>query len=246
MTIRGKVVVITGASAGIGAATAKTLAAKGAHLFVGARREAPLQELVHTIRAAGGTAAYQIVDVTDQAAVTRFITAARTRYGRIDVLYNNAGIMPNAPFRDLRVADWEAAFQVNVLGVLYGIAAALPLMQEQGFGQFIATDSNAGHVVNPNAGVYAGTKFALRAIMDALRQEEGPHGIRSTMISPGNVKTNLWQSAGTAELKAQIHQREQAIGLRPVDIANAVCYAIDQPEDVGIDEILIRPTVQQN
>lgn len=246
MSVKGKVVVITGASSGIGAATAKKLADHGARLFVGARHAQPLQDLVTAVQAAGGTIASQPVDVTQETSVKAFITAAHAHYGRLDVVYNNAGIMPNSPLSEGRVADWEAAFQVNVMGVLYGIAAALPIMKRQGFGQFIATDSNAGHVINPNAAVYAGTKFALRAIMDALRQEEGPHMIRSTMISPGNVTTNLWQSVGNTGLQQAVRQREAAIGLRPEDVANAALYAIDQPEDVGIDEILLRPTVQQN
>lgn len=246
MAVKGKVVVIAGASSGIGAATAKKLAAHGAKLFVGARREAQLKDLVTDIQAAGGEAAYHLVDVTDKVSVQKFVDAAEAHYGQIDVMYNNAGIMPNSPLRDLKVEDWEAAFQINVMGVLYGIAAALPIMRKQGFGQFIATDSNAGHVINPNAAVYCGTKFALRAIMDALRQEEGPNMIRSTMVSPGNVNTGLWKSVGDPDLQKTARQREESIGLSPEDLANAVLYAIDQPENVGIDEILLRPTVQQN
>jgi len=246
MSIQGKVVLITGASAGIGAATALKLAAHDAKLFIGARHATPLQAVARHITATGGTVATQVVDVTEQASVQAFVNAAEAHYGHIDVLYNNAGIMPNSPLSELRVADWERAFQVNVMGVLYGIAAALPIMKKQGYGHFIATDSNAGHVINPNAAIYAGTKFALRAIMDALRQEEGPHQIRSTIISPGNVATDLWKSVGSPALKQAVKQREDAIGLAPEDVANAVLYAIEQPANVGIDEILLRPTVQQN
>lgn len=246
MTVKGKVVVIAGASSGIGAATAKKLAAHGAKLFIGARREDLLKKQVEDIEADGAEAAYKTVDVTDKSSVADFVKAAHDKYGKIDVMYNNAGVMPNSPLRDLKVEDWERAFQINVMGVLYGIAAALPIMKEQGFGHFIATDSNAGHVINPNAAIYSGTKFALRAIMDALRQEEGPNMIRSTIVSPGNVNTALWKTVGDPELQKKARAREEEIGLDPEDLANAVLYAIDQPENVGIDEILLRPTVQEN
>ncbi|MYV04675.1 MULTISPECIES: SDR family oxidoreductase [Furfurilactobacillus] len=246
MTVKGKVVVIAGASSGIGAATAKKLAAHGAKLFIGARREDLLKQQVEEITADGGEAAYKTVDVTDKNSVADFVKAAHDKYGKIDVMYNNAGVMPNSALRDLKVEDWEQAFQINVMGVLYGIAAALPIMKEQGFGHFIATDSNAGHVINPNAAIYSGTKFALRAIMDALRQEEGPNMIRSTIVSPGNVNTSLWKTVGDPELQKKARAREEEIGLDPEDLANAVLYAIDQPENVGIDEILLRPTVQEN
>ena len=246
MTVKGKVVVIAGASSGIGAATAKKLAAHGAKLFIGARREVLLKKQVEDIDADGGEAAYKTVDVTDKNSVADFVKAAHDKYGKIDVMYNNAGVMPNSALRDLKVEEWESAFQINVMGVLYGIAAALPIMKEQGFGHFIATDSNAGHVINPNAAIYSGTKFALRAIMDALRQEEGPNMIRSTIVSPGNVNTSLLKTVGDPELKKKARAREEEIGLDPEDLANAVLYAIDQPENVGIDEILLRPTVQEN
>lgn len=246
MSVKGKVVIIAGASSGIGKATALKLASNGAKLFVGARREDLLKQLVTEIKSNGGQAAYKTVDVTKQASVKDFVDAAHEHYGKIDVIYNNAGIMPNSPLANLDVEEWQNAFQINVMGVLYGIAAALPYFKKQGSGHFIATDSNAGHVINPNAAVYSGTKFALRAIMDALRQEEGPNHIRSTMVSPGNVNTSLWKTVADPKMQANARQREEEIGLSPEDLANAVLYAIDQPENVGIDEILLRPTVQEN
>lgn len=246
MTVKGKVVVIAGASSGIGKATALKLASHGAKLFVGARREDLLKQLVAEIKSGGGQAAYKLVDVTKRGSVKEFVDAAHEHYGNIDVIYNNAGVMPNSPLANLDVDEWEKAFQINVMGVLYGIAAALPYFKKQGSGHFIATDSNAGHVINANAAVYSGTKFALRAIMDALRQEEGPNHIRSTMVSPGNVNTSLWKTVADPKMQKKARQREEEIGLSPDDLANAVLYAIDQPENVGIDEILLRPTVQEN
>ena len=246
MAIKEKVVLITGASSGIGAATAKKLADNGAKVFLGARREDLLKQTVDEITKKGQGSDYKVVDVTDKNSVKDFVESAYKKYSQIDVMYNNAGVMPNSSLRELKVSEWEQAFQINVMGVLYGIAAALPIMKKQGSGHFIATDSNAGHVINAGAAVYSGTKFALRAIMDGLRQEEGPNMIRSTIVSPGNVNTNLWQSISDPELQKSVHQREEEIGLSPEDIANAVLYAVDQPQNVGIDEVLVRPTVQEN
>lgn len=244
--IKGKVVVITGASSGIGEATAELLAAHGAKVVLGARREDRLQALVQQLKAAGGEAAYQVTDVTKQAEVKALVDLAQQRYGRVDVMFNNAGLMPLSPLNQLKVAEWERMIDVNIKGVLYGIAAVLPVMEAQNGGQIIATDSVAGHVTSEGSAVYCGTKYAVKAIIDGLRKEETDHHIRTMLISPGAVETELYATITDQAIHDATYQREREIGLKAVDIANAVAYAIDQPDNVGINEILIRPTAQKN
>lgn len=243
MTIKDKVVVITGASSGIGKATTEVLAKDGAHVVIGARREDRLAEIANEFTS--GQVIYQQTDVTDQQSVQQLVDLAESRYGRVDVLFNNAGLMPLSPLADLKVAEWERMIDVNIKGVLYGIAAALPIMIKQKHGHIITTDSVAGHVVHPGSAVYAGTKYAIQAIMDGLRQEQIDNHIKTTMVSPGAVETELYSTISDEQTRAQIKQQEQEAGLQADDVANAVAYALDQPEKVAINEILLRPVNQR-
>lgn len=240
--VTGKVVVITGASSGIGEATARMLARHGARLVVGARRIERLAALVSEIRAAGGPAEYQAVDVTRREQVEALVNLARRTYGRVDVMVNNAGLMPLSPLAQLKVDEWERMIDVNIKGVLYGIAAALPIMREQKSGHFINVSSLAGHRVLPTAAVYSGTKFAVRAITEGLRQEVAPD-IRVTVISPGAVESELAETISDAETRRWVDQfRAMAI---PADaIARAILFAIEQPENVDVSEIIVRPTAE--
>lgn len=245
MSLTDKVVVITGASSGIGEATANKLAQSGAKVVLGARRADRLDQLVTQIKQAGGQAIAQVTDVTDRNQVKSLIDLAVSEFGRLDVLYNNAGLMPISELHLLKVSEWDKMIDVNIKGVLYGIAAALPVMRQQGGGQIIATDSVAGHVVHPNTAVYAGTKFAVRTIMEGLRQEESQNNIRSMIVSPGAVETELYSTITDEQTRQTIYDSERTIGLKAQDIANAVAYAIDQPDNVSINEILLRPTQQK-
>lgn len=244
MSIKDKVVVITGASSGIGRATAKLLATKGANVVLGARREDRLKDLVAEI---GSKAVYQVTDVTQRAQVHELLQLALTRFGHIDVLYNNAGTMPQGNLSDREYDKWQMMLNVNIMGVLNGIGEVLPIMQRQRDGLIITTDSVAGHVVYPASAVYNGTKYAVRAIMEGLRQEEKQNGIRSTIISPGAVRTELVNTIGNATIEANIKQLmdsdgDRMLSLDPEDIANAVLFAIDQPKHVAISEVMVRPT----
>jgi len=247
MSIENKVVVITGASSGIGAATACLLASKGAKVVLGARREDRLQELVKEI---GDNAIYRVTDVADQQQVHDLLQLAVTTYGRVDVLYNNAGTMPQGNLSDREYDKWQMMLDVNVMGVLHGIGEALPIMKKQHDGLIISTDSVAGHVVYPASAVYNGTKYAVRAIMEGLRQEEKGNGIRSTIVSPGAVRTELVNTIGNAQIQASVSQlmdadEQKGLALDPEDIANAVLFAIDQPKHVAISEVLVRPAQQE-
>ncbi|AKP67584.1 SDR family oxidoreductase [Companilactobacillus ginsenosidimutans] len=247
MTVENKVVVIAGASSGIGAATAKKLASKGAKVVLGARREEKLKALVDEI---GENASYHVTDVTDRDEVAGLIKLAMDKYGRVDVLYNNAGIMPQGNLADRDYDKWQSMLNINIMGVLNGIGAVLPIMQKQNDGLIISTDSVAGHVVYPASAVYNGTKFAVRAIMEGLRQEEYANGIRSTIVSPGAVRTELVNTVGNKEIQDSLKPLFEApeksgLSLSADDVANAVVYAIDQPENVAISEVLIRPSKQQ-
>ncbi|MFD1417984.1 SDR family oxidoreductase [Companilactobacillus keshanensis] len=247
MTVENKVVVITGASSGIGAATAKKLAKNGAKVVLGARREEKLKEIVEEI---GENASYQVTDVTNRDDVAKLINVAKEEYGRVDVLYNNAGIMPQGNLADRDYDKWQTMLNINIMGVLNGIGEVLPIMQRQKDGLIISTDSVAGHVVYPASAVYNGTKYAVRAIMEGLRQEEKDHGIRSTIVSPGAVKTELVNSIGNEAVVNGLKPifdapEDSGMTLSADDIANAVLYAINQPEHVAISEILIRPSRQQ-
>lgn len=241
--IAGKVVAITGASSGIGEATALLLAERGAKVVLGARGSDRLKALADRIAAAGGEAAYLSTDVTRRDDLTALVTLACERYGKLDVLISNAGIGPLAPFDDLRVEEWENMIDINIKGVLYGIAAALPVFRRQGFGHFINTASTAAHNIVPNMAVYAGTKFAVRAISEGLRQEAGDK-LRVTVISPGFTQTNLAESITHPELKAQIIASMHKFGISPDAIARAIVFAVEQPADVDVGEIIVRPTAQ--
>ncbi|AMJ64377.1 SDR family oxidoreductase [Hymenobacter sp. PAMC 26628] len=241
--ITGKVVAITGASSGIGEATALLLAAQGAKVVLGARGPERLAALAARIAAAGGEVAYAPTDVRQRADVDKLIQLATSRYGQLDVLISNAGVMPISPLDDLRVADWEDMVDVNLKGVLYGIAAALPLFRQQGFGHFVNTASTAAHKTVPNQAVYSATKFAVRALSEGLRQEAGAH-LRVTVISPGFVHTNFADGVTNPEVKAQLEAARDAMALPPAAIARAIAFAIAQPASVDVGEIIVRPTAQ--
>ena len=238
-----KVVIITGASSGIGEATSLLLAARGAKVVLGARRSDRLEALAARIADSGGEAAYAHVDVKRREDLANLVKLASERYGKLDVLVNNAGIMPVSPLDDLRVEDWDDMIDINIKGVLYGIAAALPIFRKQGFGHFVNTASTAGIIVNPNMAVYAGTKFAVRAISEGLRQEAGDN-LRVTIISPGFVRTDFTESMTSPEMKAQIRDRMDKMAISPDAIARAIVFAIEQPADVDVGEIIVRPTAQ--
>lgn len=245
--IKDKVVVITGASSGIGEATAKLLAQKGAKVVIGARREEKLAAIAQEI---GENIAYKVTDVSKREDVKALIDMAVEKFGRVDVLYNNAGVMPQGNLSDREYDKWQQMLDINIMGVLNGIGEVLPIMQAQKDGLIISTDSVAGHVVYPASAVYNGTKYAVRAIMEGLRQEEKNNGIRSTIVSPGAVKTELVNTIGNDNVLQGVQQlmdapEEKALALNPEDVARAVAYAIDQPKHVAISEVLIRPAGQE-
>ncbi|WP_324674879.1 SDR family oxidoreductase [Hymenobacter sp. GOD-10R] len=241
--LAGKVVAITGASSGIGEATALLLARQGATVVLGARRLERLAALAERIAAAGGQVAYAQTDVKRRDDVGALIQLAGERYGKLDVLINNAGIGPISLLEELRVEDWDDMIDVNIKGLLYGIAAALPVFRQQGFGHFVNVASTAGHRIVPTMAVYAGTKFAVRAISEGLRQEAGEK-LRVTIVSPGVVHTDFADSMTNPEMKAQILTMRDQLGIAPEAIARAIAYAIEQPADVDVGEIVIRPTAQ--
>jgi len=241
--IKDKVVVITGASSGLGEATARLLARDGAKLVVGARRLERLQALTEEL-GLGKDAAVQ-TDVTQYAQVKRLVDRAIQLHGRIDVIINNAGLMPHSPLERGKVQDWDQMIDVNIKGVLYGIAAALPYMKEQRSGHIINVSSVAGHLVRPGSAVYAATKHAVRVISEGLRQEVKPHNIRSTIISPGAVATELPNSVTEPDVAESVRELYARVAISPDSFANMVAFAISQPEDVDINEILFRPTKQE-
>ncbi len=241
--ITGKVVAITGASSGIGAATALLLAGRGAKVVLGARRVERLEALAARIAAAGGEVAYIGTDVKRRADVAGLVRLATERFGRLDVLINNAGIGPISLLDDLRVEDWEEMIDVNIKGVLYGIAAALPVFRRQDSGHFINVVSTAGLKIVPFQAVYAGTKNAVRAISEGLRQEAGPT-LRVTVISPGFVHTDFAESMTDPAVKAQILATRDKLAIAPEAIAQAIAFAIGQPADVDVGDITVRPTAQ--
>lgn len=242
--IDGKVVVITGASSGLGEATARLLSLQGAHVVLGARRIDRLETLANDIRQHGGQAIALATDVTDRTQVARLVDAAVQTYGRIDVMLNNAGLMPHSPLERLKVDDWDRMIDVNLRGVLYGIAAALPHMQRQKSGHFINVSSVAGHKVSNNGAVYSATKHAVRALSEGLRQEVKPWNIRTTIISPGAVATELPGSATEADIAQGLHDFYEANAISADSFARTVGFAISQPDDMDVNEILFRPTRQ--
>ena len=241
--IEGKVVAITGASSGIGAATALLLAEHGAKVVLGARGSDRLEALAARIAGAGGEVISLRMDVRQRGEVTELVNLACKTFGKLDVLVSNAGIGPISPLDSLRVEDWEDMIDINIKGVLYGIAAALPVFRAQGFGHFVNTASTAGLRVMPNQAVYAATKFAVRAISEGLRQEAGDT-LRVTVISPGFVRTDFAASMTDPAVKAQIVDAMNKMAIAPEAIARAIVFAIEQPADVDVGEIVVRPTAQ--
>jgi len=237
--IHNKVVLITGASSGIGEAAARLIASKGAHVVLGARRIERLDQLVSEIQAAGGSASARALDVTDLQSMQAFVTFAKAQYGKVDVIINNAGVMPLSPLASLKVNEWNQMLDVNVRGVLHGIAAVLPDMQAQGYGQVINISSIGGLAVSPTAAVYCATKFAVRAISDGLRQETDK--IRVTVVCPGVVESELADTISDEEAREAM-KAFRRVALNADAIARALAYAIEQPDDVDVSEIVVRPT----
>ena len=243
MTIDGKVVAITGASSGIGEATASLLADRGAKLVLGARTPDKLNAVAARLSAARAEAVAKVTDVSSRGDLAEFVALAAETYGRLDVLVSNAGIMPVSPFDELRVNDWEAMVDVNLKGVLFGVAAALPVFRRQGSGHFVNLASTAAFRVTPAQSVYAGTKMAVRAISEGLRQEAGEN-LRVTIISPGMTSTNFAESVTDPAVRADLEQRRDVIAMPPDAVARAIAFAIEQPPGVDVGEIVVRPTAQ--
>jgi NADP-dependent 3-hydroxy acid dehydrogenase YdfG len=242
--IKGKVVVVTGASSGLGEAAARHLSKKGATVVLAARRAERIRKLADELTAGSGKALAVATDVSDREQVQRLVDTAVQTYGRIDVLLNNAGLMPLAPLERLKVDEWDQMIDVNLKGTLYGIAAALPHMQRQKSGQIINVSSVYGHVVGPGAAVYCATKFAVRALSEGLRQEVKPYNIRTTVISPGAVATELLDHISEKDVAKNVREHVGQIAIPADSFARMVAFAIEQPEDVDVNEILFRPTRQ--
>src|SRR3989441_3448096 len=242
--IERKVVVITGASSGLGEATARLLSAQGASVVLGARRVDRLQSLANELTGRGGKALAVATDVMRCEQVERLVDAAVQTYGRVDVMINNAGIMPRAPLERLTIEDWNRTIDINIKGVLYGIAAALPHMKQQKAGHMVFVSSVAGHRVGPDFAVYAASKFAVRVLAEGLRQEVKPYNIRTTVISPGAVATELPNSVTEPDMAEGIHKYYDEFAIPAESFAQAVSFAMSQPDEVDVNEILFRPTRQ--
>lgn len=236
---QGKVIAITGASSGIGEATARLLARRGARIVMGARRTERLEELTAALTAEGGAARYRALDVTKRGDVAAFIAFAKAEFGNVDVLINNAGVMPLSVMADLKVEEWDRMIDVNIRGVLHGIAAVLPGMKARGKGQIVNVASIGAHVVVPTGAVYCATKYAVWAISEGLRQENPD--IRVTTISPGVVATELGNDISDANAKGYLAELRKT-ALTPDAIARAIAYAVEQPDDVDVNEVIVRPT----
>ena len=244
-SIGGRVVVITGASSGLGEATACHLAAAGASVVLGARRADRLTSLAGKLSAAGGKALALETDVTRFDQVKRLVDTAVQTCGRIDVMINNAGLMPQSLLERLKIDEWDRMIDVNIKGVLYGIAAALPYMQQQKSGHFINVSSVAGHKVRPGGTVYSATKHAVRVISEGLRQEVKPYNIRTTLISPGAVDTELPNTITDPVVGENMRKFYDEYAIPPDSFAQAVAFAMSQPPNVDVNEILYRPTRQE-
>ena len=242
---RGKVIVITGASSGLGEAAARRLSAEGATVVLGARRTERLGRLSRELGAQGGKSLVVATDVTDRAQVQKLVDSAVETFGRIDVLINNAGVMPLSPVEKLKVAEWDRMIDVNIKGVLYGIAAALPHMQRQKAGHIVNVSSVAGHKVGPGFAVYSATKHAVRTLTEGLRMEVKPYHIRTTIISPGAVATELLNGISDPETAAANRAYVAKVAVPADSFARAVAFAISQPAELDINEILFRPTNQE-
>lgn len=238
-----RIVAVTGASSGIGEAIALHLAAQGAKIVLGARNEERLAATASRIAAAGGEVAYAGIDVTKRADLVRLVALARERFGRLDVLVSNAGAMPVGPLDDLAVDDWDQMVDVNIKGLLYGIAAALPVFRDQGTGHFVNIASTAARKTTPNQTVYSATKAAVLAISDGLRQELAGQ-LRVTVVSPGFTDTPFIDHLRNAEVKAQLEAAARKFAMSPDAVARAIGYAIDQPADINVGEVVIRSTAQ--
>lgn len=238
-TIEGKVIAITGASSGIGEAAAELLAERGARIVVGARRTDRLEKLVANIKSRGGEARFQPLDVTSRADMSAFVDFAKSEFGPVDVLINNAGVMPLSLMSALKVEEWDRMIDVNIRGVLYGIAAVLPEMKARKSGQIINVASVAAHSVSPTSAVYSGTKHAVWAISEGLRQENPE--LRITIISPGVVATELGDDISDAGARQMLGELRKT-SLTPDAIARAIAYAVEQPDHVEVNEVIVRPT----
>jgi NADP-dependent 3-hydroxy acid dehydrogenase YdfG len=243
--IAGKVVVITGASSGLGEATARLLSAEGATVVLGARRADRIEKLAQEITSRGGKALAVTTDVTDRDQVKKLVDTAVQKFGRIDVMLNNAGLMPHSPLERLKIDEWDRMIDVNIKGVLYGIAAALPHMKQQKAGHIINVSSVAGHKVSLGGAVYCATKHAVRALSEGLRMEVKPYNLRTTVISPGAVATELPNTITEVDVSAGIKKFYEKFAIPADSFARAVGFAMSQPADVDINEILFRPTSQE-
>ena len=243
--IEGKVVVITGASSGLGEATARLLSEQGATVVLGARRADRLQSLADELTRSGRKALAVATDVIHRDQVKKLVDEGVRTYGRIDVMINNAGLMPQAPLERFQIDEWDRMIDVNLKGVLYGIAAALPHMQRQKSGHFINVSSVAGHKVGPGFAVYAATKFAVRALSEGLRQEVKPYNIRTTVLSPGAVATELPNTITDPGAAERIRKFYAEVAIPAPSFARAVAFVMSQPDDVDVNEIVFRPTRQE-
>lgn len=246
--VKDKVVILTGASSGIGEATATHLADHGAKLVLAARRDERLKEIKKSIEKNGGEAAYKVTDVASREEMEQLGQFALSQYGKIDVMINNAGLMPLSFLEERKIDEWDTMIDVNIKGVLYGIASVLPHMRERNQGHIINVSSVAGHKVNPRSAVYSGTKYAVRAISEGLRQEEveAESNIRSTIISPGMVATELADHISDQNVKESLKESYRSgKAIQPEDIARSIRFAIEQPEEVSLNEIVVRPSSQK-
>jgi NADP-dependent 3-hydroxy acid dehydrogenase YdfG len=243
--IKGKIVVITGASSGMGETAAKHLATLGATVVLGARRADRIENLAKDIQDTGGKALAIATDVTRRDQVKKLIDSAVEKFGKVDVILNNAGIMPLSPMERLNVDEWDRMIDVNIKGVLNGIAAVLPHMKNQKSGQIINTSSVAGHKTFPGSSVYSATKFAVMALSEGLRMEVKPYNIRTTIVSPGAVKTELLDHISETDVQQANKDYVGAVGISPDSFARVVAFAISQPEDIDINKIIFRPTAQE-
>ncbi|MGX7131131.1 SDR family oxidoreductase [Enterococcus songbeiensis] len=246
MAIQDKVVVITGASSGIGEATAKLLASKGAKIVLGARREEKLQKIVEEIKQAGGEAVFRVTDVTKPADNEALVNLAKEAFGKIDVIFLNAGLMPNSPLSELKTDEWDQMVDVNIKGVLNGIAAVLPTFKGQKSGHVITTSSVAGLKAYPGGAVYGATKWAVRDLMEVLRMESAQEGsyIRTATIYPAAIKTELLTTITDKETEKGMSSLYETYQIGPESVANIVAFAIDQPEDTNVNEFTVGPTDQ--
>jgi len=243
--VKGKVIVITGASSGFGKITAEHLSELGALVVLGARSTDKIEAIAKKINDNGGKALAITTDVTDKEQVKKLVDGAVDKFGKIDVLLNNAGLMPLSPLEYLKTDDWDQCIDVNIKGVLYGIAAALPHMKEKKSGQIISVSSVAGHTISPGGAVYSATKYSVRVISEALRQEVKPYNIRTSVISPGAVDTNLPGSVTADDVAEQVKKLYEDVAIPAKSFAHAVTFAISQPEWMDVNEILFRPTAQK-